>query len=98
MELSKKTTILFPPDLHERLTRQAERERTSLGELVRRACRAEYGFASREERRRAVEKLLSLELPVGDPAEMKRQSVPGPDDLMSGGGASRRPDPRDPRP
>lgn len=98
MELSKKTTILFPPDLHEQLTRQAERERTSLGELVRRACRAEYGFASREERRRAVEKLLSLDLPVGEPAEMKRQSVPEPDDLMSDGGASRRPDPRNPRP
>lgn len=82
MELSKKTTILFPPDLHERLTRKAEREGTSLGELVRRACRAEYGVASDEERRRALDELLSLDLPVADPGEMKRESVPAPEALM----------------
>lgn len=84
MELTKKTTILLPPDLHEHLTRQAERESTSLGELVRRACRAEYGFRSRDERRRALEELVSLRLPVGEPGQMKRESVPAPDDLVPG--------------
>lgn len=82
MELSKKTTILLPPDLHEHLTRQAEREGTSLGELVRRACRAEYGLHSREERRRALAELVSLRLPVGEPDRMKRESVPTADELM----------------
>lgn len=78
MDRSKKTTILFPPDLHEQSTRQAEREGTSLGDLVRRACRIEYGFTSQEERRRALEELLAMDLPVGEPQEMKRESVPTP--------------------
>lgn len=78
MSLSKKTTALFPPDLHEQLTRQAEREGTSLGDLVRRACRAEYGFICQEERRRALAELLAMDLPVGDLEQMKRESVPTP--------------------
>jgi hypothetical protein len=90
MELSKKTTILLPPDLHESLARRAEREGTSLGELVRRACRIEYGLRSREDRRRALEELVSLRLPVGAPDQMKRESVPAPEDLMRGGRPRRR--------
>lgn len=90
MELSKKTTILLPPDLHENLTRQAEREGTSLGELVRRACRAEYGLPSREERRRALDELVALKLPVGEPDQMKRESVPAPEALMPGDHPKRR--------
>lgn len=90
MELSKKTTILFPPDLHEHLSRKAEREGTSLGELVRRACRAEYGFTSQEERRRALDELLSMALPVGDPDQMKRESMPAPEELMASDRPARR--------
>jgi hypothetical protein len=78
MNLSKKTTILLPPDLHEQLTRQAEREGRSLGDLVLRACRVEYGSTSQEERRRALEELLAMDLPVGEPDEMKRESEPTP--------------------
>lgn len=93
MELTKKTTILFPPDLHEHLTRQAEREGTSLGELVRRACRAEYGLTSEQERRRALDELLALELPVGAPRAMKHESVPAADEILQTDRDGRRPGP-----
>lgn len=76
MDLTKKTTILFPPELHDRLARLAARNGMSLGELVRRACEKEYGLLSREERVQAVRHLAALGLPVADAQEMKRQSVP----------------------
>lgn len=82
MELSKKTTILFPPDLHEHLVELAKQKGTSLGELVRLACEERYGLVSKEERVRAVEELHTLRLPVGSVQKMKRQSAPAPKDLL----------------
>lgn len=82
MDAARKTTILFPSDLHDRLTQLAERTGTSMGELVRRACEAQYGLVSEDERRQAVAELSELSLPVGSVAVMKRQSVPDPDDLL----------------
>jgi hypothetical protein len=76
MELIKKTTILFSPALHERLCRLAAARGISLGELVRSACVRRYGIAAPEERLEAVRALAALELPVAEPGEMKRQSVP----------------------
>ena len=81
MELSKKTTILLSPDLHEHLTRTARARRQSLGELVREACEAQYGRVSGEDRARAVDELRHLSLPVASPGKMKRESVPHPRDL-----------------
>ena len=81
-QLSKKTTILFPPDLHARLLRLARQKGTSLGDLVRSACERQYGLATPEERLAAVAALAALDLPVGTPEEMARQSVPTPEDLM----------------
>ena len=82
MELSKKTTILFPPDLHARLIRLAKQKGTSLGDLVRSACERQYGLATPEERLAAVEALAGLDLPVGSAEEMARESVPTPEELM----------------
>jgi len=82
MELTHKTTILFPPDLHEQLTRLARQLGTSLGDLVRRACEKQYGIVSRNERVEAVHQLEALSLPVGSPEEMKRESVPTPERLL----------------
>jgi predicted DNA-binding protein len=76
MELSKKTTILFSPETHERLTDLAARRGKSLGELVREACVAQYGLVDAETRVAAVATLTALSLPVGTPREMKEESVP----------------------
>ncbi len=82
MELTKKTTILFPPDLHSFLTSLAKRRGSSLGELVRSACENQYGFADPVRRLEAVSKLATLNLPIGNPRELKEQSVPSADELM----------------
>jgi len=78
MELSKKTTILFSPELHRRLADLAGRRGVSMGELVREACQNQYGVVDAEARRAAVRALAELDLPVGDPEEMKRESLPDP--------------------
>ena len=82
MELSKKTTILFPPDLHERLERLARERGTSMGQLVRQACRESYGLVPPSERLEAARRLSELTLPVADPAKMKRESTVEAQDLM----------------
>jgi hypothetical protein len=82
MELSKKTTLLFPPDLHRQLSRLAQQRGLSLGELVRRACEAQYGIVSKESRLAAVRDLEAMSLPVGDPEQIERESVPAPEDLL----------------
>lgn len=78
MELTKKTTILFPPDLHRRLERLARERGTSMGELVREACRRNYGLVPEPERLQAVRRLSQLGLPVADPDEMKREGTVDP--------------------
>ncbi len=80
MELSKKTTILLSPDMHERLARLASERNTSMGQLVREACEKQYGDLSVEERLAVVRRLGTLNLPVGSVEQMKRESVPGPDE------------------
>lgn len=80
--LSKKTTILFSPDLHERLSRRAAETGASLGELVRTACERLYNLPSKEEKLAAVRALGAMRLPVGNPRQMKRQAVPQPERLL----------------
>lgn len=82
MELNKKTTILFSPELHDRLTRLAATRGRSLGQLVREACERQYGIVGSEAQMAAVAALSELSLPVGTPAEMKRESVPEADRLL----------------
>jgi predicted DNA-binding protein len=82
MELSKKTTILFPPELHDHLVRLSQRMGISLGELVRRACEAKYGTTEARPRLEAVRELERLELPVASPEHMAEESVPHPDELL----------------
>ena len=64
MELSKKTTLLFSPQLHLRLSALAAKRRVSLGELVREACEAQFGIGGSPERIEAARALGSLALPI----------------------------------
>ena len=82
MELSKKTTILFSPDSHRRLSELAERRGVSLGELVREACATAYGIVDHEVRLEAAASLAALHLPVSTTRDMKRESVPSAGSLM----------------
>jgi len=82
MELSKKTTILFSPELHRRLTSLAAKRHVSLGELVREACEAHYGIAGSPERSEAVRALGAMRLPVGTPSSMKQESQSDPGDIL----------------
>lgn len=75
MELTKQATISFPADLYSRLAQLAELRHSSVDDLVREACQARYP-ASVEERLAAVKSLAALNLPVGSPEDMKRESVP----------------------
>ncbi len=80
--LSKKTTILFTYEEHQRLTSLASRRGVSLGSLVREACMVQYGVVDRVGRAAAVSSLVSLSLPVGSTTKMKQESVLAPDALM----------------
>ena len=82
MELSKKTTILFSPELHKHLSRIAAQKKISMGELVRTACERQYGVVSKDKRRVAVRELAALKLPVGDVPDMKMESVPSPEEIV----------------
>ncbi len=81
MEQTHKTTILLSPELRDRLRQLARQRGTSLGQLIREACISQYGLTSREERLQAVDELAALELPVAEPGQMKRESVPEPEDM-----------------
>lgn len=83
MQLAKKATILFPSDLYDQLTHKAQQLGVSLDELVRRACEAYRGYVSVQERLEAVRRLEAMSLPVGEPDQMKRESVPDPEDLVA---------------
>ena len=80
-QVTKKTTILFSPNLYNRLTRIAEQRHSSVGELVREACRAQYGLSTQAERLAIVQELSRLSLPVRSVEEMERESVPAVEPL-----------------
>ena len=82
MELTKKTTVLLSPELHEQLAALARQRRTSMGHLIRSACKKQYGTVSKEERLDAVRELCRLKLPVGTVARMKRESIADPASLL----------------
>jgi hypothetical protein len=78
MGLTHKTTILLSEPLHRQLTALAKERRQSLGELVRRACEQQYGAVDQDTRRRAVDELAAMRLPVGPVEQLLAESVADP--------------------
>lgn len=76
MELEKKTTILFPVKLYKHLAHLSKQRKESVGHLVRHACEVQYGILSTDDRRKAVQALRALSLPVSTSSQMKRESIP----------------------
>jgi len=81
MELDKKTTILFSGRLHRGLARLARSRNTSIGNLVREACEAQYGIGRGDRGESALQKLAALRLPVDDVDRMKQELQPRPEEL-----------------
>lgn len=82
MELSKKITILLSTRLYRMLKAISRSKNRSIGDLIRSACKKQYGLYPEAEALEAVDRLSSLALPVGTPAAMKRESVAEPGELM----------------
>jgi predicted DNA-binding protein len=75
-QLTKKTTILFPPALHRHLSNLSKARGVSIGELIRSAVEAQYGLVSREAQIKAAAALRRMSLPVGTVRQMNRESMP----------------------
>ena len=76
-ELTKKTTILFPPELYTHLEHVARQQGRSVGELVREAAEIQYGKGGVAQRLRAVEELTHLRASTGEPHELEEQIQKG---------------------
>lgn len=75
--LTKKTTILFAPDLYRQLESLAEASRTSVASLVRQAVVQQYLLADRKKRVAAVQALRKMDLPVSDWPTMEGEITKG---------------------
>jgi hypothetical protein len=73
--LTKRATVLFSPELYARLADLSEQRHSSIGELVREACRVQYSLASLKDRLSLVDRLGALQLPVCTQEEIERESV-----------------------
>lgn len=76
-EMTKKTTILFPPELYAQLEKVAQQQNRSVGDLVREAAEIQYGKGGVAERLRAVEELTRLQASTGEPHELEEQIQKG---------------------
>ncbi len=76
--MTKKATILFPPELYGELAEEARRQGRSVGELVREAVMIRYGAGGESKRVAAVERLVGLngEVP-DDPAQLEAEIIQG---------------------
>lgn len=78
MELiEKKTTILLTPGLHRRLSKLSRVTSKSMGQLFREAAQQQYFSAPVTEKRKIVQKMAAMKVPVGNPSEIKVEILRG---------------------
>ena len=75
MALTARVQVLFEPSQLTRLQAMAEAEGKSVGALIRAAVERTYLDSARATRMAAVERLVSMSLPVADWEQMERESV-----------------------
>lgn len=75
--LSKKTTILFSPDLYRQLEDIAEASKISVAELIRQAVIKQYLLSDKKKRLAAVEHLAKIGGPISDWKTIEKEIIKG---------------------
>lgn len=75
--LTKKTTILFSPDLYRQLEDIAKVTKTSVAQLIRQAVIRQYLLSDKKKRLEAVEHLAKIGGPVADWETMEQEIIKG---------------------
>ncbi|MCY4604161.1 MAG: hypothetical protein OXE49_08000 [Gemmatimonadetes bacterium] len=76
-QLTRRVEVLFSEEMAVYLKEVAERERASVGTLIRKAVQEKYNITSNDDKLAAVERLYALEAPVGEWALMEREITAG---------------------
>lgn len=76
-QLTKKTTILFSPDLYRQLAEIAHTLHVSVAQLVRQAVVDRYILSDKKRRTQAVKELSEVYGPVSDWKTMEEEVVEG---------------------
>ncbi len=74
---TKKTTILFSPDLYHQLQDMAKVTKTSVAELIRRAVIERYLLFDKKRRLEAVEELAKIGGPISDWQTLEKEIIEG---------------------
>ncbi|MFA4889752.1 MAG: CopG family transcriptional regulator [Candidatus Omnitrophota bacterium] len=75
--LTKKTTILFSPDLYHQLKNIAEATKTSVAQLIRQAVIRQYLLSDKKKRMEAVAHLTKIGGPVSDWETIEQEIIKG---------------------
>ncbi len=72
MALSRRVEVLFSPEQYKMLEEIARSRKESVGGLLRNAAERVYLQSRREEKREAIERLLTQDCDLGDWEDVKR--------------------------
>jgi hypothetical protein len=72
MPVTRRAQILMDPEEYRRLEVIARHKQVAVAELIRRAVREKY-LLEQQDRRRLVEEICGMELPVGDWEDMEAE-------------------------